>query len=114
MNVASILSFFRMVWDVITKVWRAIVELAGIILDFADLTAGISSVVEKGKGIFKRIGRLFKIAVKDGNDVVECITTPDGEIVDYETRSQIVQGDQIDAETETKFQKGKGIIKIEM
>lgn len=114
MNKESILSFFKKVWDVIKKVWRAIVVLAGIILDLASLTEDLPPIVEKGKGIFKRTGRLSKIAVKDGNDVVECITTPDGEIVDYKNRSQIVQGDQIDAETETKFQKGKGIIKIEM
>ncbi len=114
MNAASILSFIRSAWDFIKKVFRTIVKFAQIIIDLAELCKGISPFIEKGIGIFKRTLRLFKVAVKDGNNVVECICEPNGTVVDYENHSQIIQGERFDSETEAKFRNENDVIEVEM
>lgn len=104
----SIIAFFKKVWNVIKMVWRKIIEFASILLDLNELALAID---EKGSKIFNKY---YKVAVKDGNYVVECICKSNGDIVDYENHSQIVQGNKVDSETETKFENSNGLIKVQM
>ena len=107
----GIIAAAKKLWDIIKKIFRKLIKLAGILVDFAALAGGI--IFPQAKMIFGLIKitiKLIKVAVKVGKDVIECICEPDGKIVDYENGFQIIQGEEIDTETAVKFRNGNDLI----
>lgn len=110
----SVIAFFKKVWNTIKTIIRKLIKLSGILKDIAKLAFGLCSTIEKGIGIFKTMVQLFKVAVKDGNDIIECICEPNGDVVYSENHSQIIQGEEIDSEARTEFRNGNDVIAMRM
>lgn len=103
----SVISFFKKVWKFVKKICRKLIEIGEILIDLGKFI--IAPTVEKGVGLFKRIVRLFTVAVNDNGDIVECVTDQNGEVYDYENHSQIIQG-QMTEETKNKFENADDVI----
>lgn len=110
----SVIAFFKKIWGTVKKIIRKLIKLAGILKDIAKLAKGLDPIIKKGIGIFKTIVSLFKVAVKEGNDIIECICEPNGDVVYSENHSQIIQGDEIDSEAITEFRNGNDVIAVRM
>ncbi len=110
----SVIAFFKKIWSAVKKIIRKLIKLAEILRDIAKLAKDLVPIIEKGFAIFKTIVSLFKVAVKDGNDIIECICEPNGNVVYSENHSQIIQGEKIDSETLTEFRNGNDVIAVRM